>query len=291
MIERCGIWLASEQALGRLEAASAGAIEGDMPNMDVEENRPRADNVAVVPVHGALSRSPNHLARMLGMATSTVRLEETFRELKADASVDKVVLDVDSPGGKPTGIPEATDALRDLASEKEVASVATGQMASAAYWLGSAANRIYATEAAHVGSIGVRAVLINQAGRLEEEGFEVKVIRTSEMKARPNAVEQFTEKGVSVIEERAERLHSKFVSALSENLDISEETVEEDFADGRVHLGEQAAEIGLVDEVASLHDVIEAARLSEDPFSRGITIEEARGHVEQRIDTLESRIL
>ena len=86
---------------------------------------------------------------------------------------DAVILDIDSPGGTVAGTPELGAAVAALNGQKPVYAFSSGLMCSAAYWIASQAEAIYATPSARVGSIGVVQTVIDNSARLHAEGIKV----------------------------------------------------------------------------------------------------------------------
>jgi protease-4 len=56
-----------------------------------------------------------------------------------------------------------------------------------------------------------------------------------------------------------DQVHRQFITAVAEGRDMSEEDVRQ-FADGRVLTGEQAHQLGLVDELGNFHDAVDLAK-------------------------------
>jgi len=99
--------------------------------------------------------------------TNTGTLAATLGELRADPSVRGVLLQVDSPGGSVAGVAEAHSAVSDLVAAGKPVHVHAGNlMASAAYWIASAASAITVGRSASVGSNGVYTVVYDYSANL-----------------------------------------------------------------------------------------------------------------------------
>ncbi len=90
----------------RLRAALA--IRGD----DRVRHEP---GVAIVPISG-LCLYGLHLPPL---ATSMTRLRSTMEELTHDKSISRIILNIGSPGGVVTGVPEAADAIHAASRKKQ----------------------------------------------------------------------------------------------------------------------------------------------------------------------------
>ena len=112
------------------------------------------DGVAVIPVHGVIGHGYSTMLNSSGVLSVDV-LGALVTEAVENEMVRGIMLDVNSPVGTVTGVPEAAKLIRDATAVKPVVAFTDSLMASAAMWLASGANAIYATQSASVGSIGV----------------------------------------------------------------------------------------------------------------------------------------
>ena len=72
---------------------------------------------------------------------------------RADPMVRGILLELDSPGGEASGIQDFARALRTTSQEKPVIAHANEMAFSAAYWIASAAEELYAPASGMVGSV------------------------------------------------------------------------------------------------------------------------------------------
>jgi ClpP class serine protease len=83
----------------------------------------------------------------------------------ADESIGAIVIQIDSPGGNVAGTPEVARKIYEARGKgKAIIAQADSLMASAAYYIGAAADEIVATPSSEVGSIGVYAVHEDASG-------------------------------------------------------------------------------------------------------------------------------
>jgi signal peptide peptidase SppA len=214
------------------------------------------NNVAVVPINGSMMANESWLSRMFGIMTYDT-LSNILAEISADGGIDTVVLDVDSPGGEAKGLDVATDAIaatRDAGIR--VVSHTAGQMASAAYWIGSAAEIVAASETAEVGSVGVIGVHMEESKRNQKEGLTYTVLRKGDQKALASPYEPLTDKARAQIEDSMERKYQQFIGAVSEQRGLPREFVSEKIATGQVFSSQEATELGMVDEIIAYNDLV-----------------------------------
>jgi len=211
-------------------------------------------SMATMPVYGKMFPRANMMTRLSG-GTSTRKLGRAIDEVEEREDIDKVMMVFDSPGGSIQGLTNTASKIRNM--ETETVAFAEGLMASAAYFVGSAANRVVASPDSMVGAIGSVAKIVSRAGKLEDEGYDVKVIRSAEKKAKPNPSEPIDEDSVKEVQKLVNAAHEQFVRQVAINLDLSEETVSNTMADGSVINGSEAEGTNFVDDVATIDEVMD----------------------------------
>ena len=167
------------------------------------------------------------------------------------------MLDVDSGGGHVSGLHETVEALRTLKAEKPVATYAGSSIASAAYWLGSVGETITMSPVGTAGSIGVIAVHMSAKAAYEQDGYKPTVMRSGSKKALGHPLEDFSEEARAEMQKSLNFAHKNFMQAVSENRGIAYALIEAGIGDGRCFYGEEAKEVGLVDNVGSFASFLE----------------------------------
>lgn len=207
--------------------------------------------IAIVPVWGALS--PDGY-----WGTSLDDLARTVTLLDNNPNVSKILLNVTSPGGTVTGTPEAADAIRAVRDrgETKIVALANGLMASAAMWIGAAAEEVVITPSGEAGSIGVIAAYADWSKAYESAGIKVDIMRTPRNKARFSGVEPMTEEMRQHVETRIGQSYEKFKRAMASNRGIRIDQVEGKFGGGEMLRAEDAVEAGLVDRIGTLDQTI-----------------------------------
>ncbi|MBK8434507.1 MAG: S49 family peptidase [Chloroflexi bacterium] len=124
----------------------------------------QAGGTMVIPVQGYIVPRSNRMLEEWFGVTGINRIKAQLREAMANPSVGRILFDVDSPGGSVEGVAELASEIVAARGKKPMTAVANGLMASAAYWIGSAADEIVVTPSGMVGSIGVLAVHEEMSG-------------------------------------------------------------------------------------------------------------------------------
>ena len=216
------------------------------------------DGVAFVNVKGPMLNMdlPDWFAEAYGVTTYP-GLQRQFAAIQQDPAVERVVLDVDSGGGHVSGLHETVEALRTLKAEKPVATYAGSSIASAAYWLGSVGETITMSPVGTAGSIGVIAVHMSAKAAYEQDGYKPTVMRSGSKKALGHPLEDFSEEARAEMQKSLNFAHKNFMQAVSENRGIAYALIEAGIGDGRCFYGEEAKEVGLVDNVGSFASFLE----------------------------------
>lgn len=215
----------------------------------------RVNKVAVLPLFGTIFPRANLLTDISG-ATSAERFGNHFSELVNDPEINAILLDVDSPGGQVEGIDELSKQIFDARGKKPIVAVVNHTMASAAYWIGTAADEVVVTPSGELGSIGVFAVHIDESAALEREGIKISFISEGKYKTEGNPYEPLTEEARSAILVRVSEAYNAFIESVARNRGVSPETVRNNFGEGRVVGARQALESGMADRIGTLEETI-----------------------------------
>jgi ClpP class serine protease len=203
--------------------------------------------VGVIPVRGPLFKRANLMTEHCG-ATSYESVLRDFYEMLASDQVQSIILDIDSPGGEANGCSELADHIFEARGQKPIAAYIGGTGASAAYWIASACDRVFASDSAIVGSIGVQSAL-----RSEKNEGEIRFVSSqSPNKNRDPA----TEEGAREVQAVIDGLAEVFILKVARNRGVGRETVLEEFGQGSVFVGAEAQKRGLIDEITTLESVI-----------------------------------
>jgi signal peptide peptidase SppA len=207
------------------------------------------DGVAVISLAGPLMKQ----ASSLGGGTSTVAARKQIRNAAASKEVQAILLKIESPGGTSAGTLELANEVAAASKKKPVWAYAEDLMASAAYWVGSQAQQIFANPTAIVGSIGTYAVIRDLSGHAAQLGVKVHVIRAGEMKGAGEPGTEVTPAMLAEWKRVVDGLNAHFVDGVAsgrKQAGLSRKMVEA-LADGRVYIGEEAVANQLIDGVQS----------------------------------------
>jgi hypothetical protein len=123
-------------------------------------------------------------------------------------------------------------------------------MASAAYWLASACQRIVATSpACEQGSIGVKQVVIDDSGLRDAVG--IKKITIVSKNAPRKGDDPAKKADLSSMQERCDAMESVFISRVAEGRGVSTAAVIKNFGQGAVLISSEAKDAGMIDAIVS----------------------------------------
>lgn len=215
-----------------------------------------SDGVAVIPVFGPIVPRADMMQDISG-AVSLASFTKDLDTALADDSVSAILLEIDSPGGVAAGLHDVSVMVRAASARKPLEVFASGMMASAAYWLGSAASRITVAADVLVGSIGVVGAVqvqieADQAGRMTTE-----IVSSSAPNKRPDPR---TDEGRAALQGHIDAMEAVFLADVAGNRDVSVEFVKSEFGAGGLFVGAQAVAAGMADAVGTFEEV--AARLA-----------------------------
>lgn len=249
-----GAFCLAMEASGGLDALSMAEARAQI----IAARKPRAaGSVMVVPMVGPLVKRQSPLAALFGGGPGTDDIAASVRAAGEDPAIKAVVLDIASPGGSIYGITEAAAAIRSAAAVKPVIAVANGPMASAAYWLGSQATEIVATPSAEVGAIGVIAHRLDRSEAAAKEGVKVSVISAGKFKGESSEFSPVSDDERVAIQARVDEHYDRFVKDISKARNVTEAQVRKGFGEGRLVAAGRAKELGMVDRIATLENVLE----------------------------------
>jgi len=207
-----------------------------MPNNDVDE----------INITGVLLKSVPDEVREFGI--DATGYDDIAASITAAASSNRraIVLHVNSGGGMVDGIDVALEAIRAAKAVKPIVAYVDGMAASAAYWLASQANTLYATRFSEVGSIGAYSVMYDTEGMADKRGVKVVVSRSGNQKGAGIFGDPITDEMKAAQDDAIKSIAYMFMSdVIAARGDINPDEV----SSGRSWLAEQAKELGLIDGV------------------------------------------
>ncbi|MDR9381995.1 MAG: signal peptide peptidase SppA [Natronomonas sp.] len=211
-----------------------------------------AYNAVEVAVEGAITRDGGGgiPIRAPGSASAD-DIVELIEEADADENAEALVLKLNTPGGE---VVPSDDIRRAVAGfDGPTIAYATDLCASGGYWIASGCDELWAREGSIVGSIGVRGSRMTASGLLEKAGLEYEQLTAGEYKEAGSPFSELSDDERAYLQGIIDDYYEQFVETVAEGRDADPETLRD--TEARVFLGEEAAEMGLVDQLGTREDV------------------------------------
>jgi len=210
--------------------------------------------IAIIPIVGIISQRPSSLG------ASTDQIGAMVDAAVASKHIDAILFDVDSPGGVVTAVPETAARIREAGKVKPTLTLSNGLMASAAYWLGAAANEVWITPSGEAGSIGVWTAHEDWSGKLEKEGVKITPISAGKFKLEGAFWEPLSEEAQAHLQSQVDEVFGWFVKDVASFRKDTQANVRAGYGQGRVLMAEQAVKANLADKIGTMDEAI--ARLA-----------------------------
>src|SRR5690625_987696 len=178
-----------------------------------------------------------------------------------DSTVEAIILKVNSPGGAVGETAQIHRKLVELQEEydKPIYVSMGATAASGGYYVAAPADKIFAEPSTITGSIGVIMESINYSGLAEKYGVDFNTIKSGKHKDIMSPNREMTKEEREILQSMIDEMYDDFVQVIVDGRQMDEATVRE-VGDGRVYTGRQAQAVGLVDEVGTFEDALEAIR-------------------------------
>lgn len=233
-----------------------GGNNNDEPKVAV------GDRVAVINISGPIVDGASVEQTLLGgaQAATSGQLMKEIRDAAADSSVKALVLHINSPGGSVTAAEEVGRELERFkeTTKKPIVTSMGDQAASAAYWLASYSDVIYANSSTLTGSIGVYMPYMNVEDLYKKIGVYTGKIKSGPHKDILSPDREMTAEEREILQGIVNQLYDEFIAVVANGRKMDAAAVRA-LADGRVYTGKQAQQLGLVDEIGNYYDALEAA--------------------------------
>jgi protease-4 len=197
------------------------------------------DGMGVVPIVGVIGKGLTPMEKMMGSCDLN-DISMTLDAMKADPAVKCIALQVSSPGGTVTGVEEVANQVRAMG--KPTMAYTDSEMASAAYWIGSAADRVVAAPSSTVGSVGVYMNLVDLSKAYDMAGAKSILIKSGIYKGVGAEGTTMTAEQMSNLQAGVDAIHADFKAAVN----MKRSMVKADAMEGQTFSGKQAAQNGMV---------------------------------------------
>ena len=242
-------------------------LEDYVRALDLDSKRARGgDKVAVIVASGTILDGRQPSGSIGGDS-----LSELIRKVRLDMSVKALVLRVDSGGGSAFASDVILRELQLFKDSKRPLVVSMGSVAaSGGYWISMAADEIWASPTTLTGSIGVGATIATFPRTLAALGVHVDGIGTTQLSGAFETTRPMSDTVKGLLRESVKNTYAEFISKVAEHRSRPLEQIEAS-AQGRVWVGTDALDRGLVDHLGTMADALKSAaalaKLTEGRYS------------------------
>ena len=186
------------------------------------------------------------------------RFAREIRKLRHNDDIKAVVLRINSPGGSATASEIILREIQLTKKEKPVVVSMGNVAASGGYWIATGADYIFAESSTITGSIGVFGLLFNVQEVANKNGVSWDIIKTTNLADLQTVVRPKTGQELELYQRFVNNVYNKFLDKVAAARKLPRQKVAE-IAQGRVWSGEDAKQIGLVDEIGGIEAAINFA--------------------------------
>ena len=189
---------------------------------------------------------------------------ELLRQVGDDDAVKALVIRIDSGGGSAFASEIIRSEIIALREKKIPIYISMGTVAaSGGYWIATAGDKIWAQPTTITGSIGVFGAFPTLEKSLQKIGVNTDGVGTTELAGTMRLDRPLSEKAGKVVQLSVDNIYQRFITLVADARKQEVKAIDE-IAQGHVWTGNKAKEIGLVDELGTLSDVITAIAQAAD---------------------------
>jgi len=228
---------------------------GVEPTKRASKNKKIAVVYAVGPIMTGESTTSLFGLQTLGSDT----VVKALRTAGDDKTVAAIILRVDSPGGSALASDLIWREIQRVRAKKPVLASMGDTAASGGYYISMGCDKIYAEPGTLTGSIGVVGGKLVLGGLYDKVGLKTEIISRGRNSGLLSAEAPFSDSERKVWQKMLDEVYRQFTTKAAEGRKMDVKKLD-GLAQGRVFTGRQAKKNGLVDELGTLEDAVQAAR-------------------------------
>ena len=205
------------------------------------------DQIAVITINGVVTYDSSNSTKIF---TSASQIENAINEANKDPNIKAIVLDINSKGGSEAASREIAEVIKK--SSKPVIAYIGDKGLDESYLIASSADSIVASSSSSIGGIGISYIdskkysRENLTGVYNEEYLKLKKSNETDPDNLIN--------GQKMIDQD----YTQFIKEIAENRDLEPNYLSK-LAFGKKYNGNEAKNLGLVDEIGNKNKAIKLA--------------------------------
>lgn len=205
--------------------------------------------------------------RLEGPIMDTRWHQAQIRKWCKDESIKGIMLEINSPGGAVAPSQSLYDAVLKCREQKPIFAAIESVGASGAYYVASAADKIYSVRGSLVGSIGVIMQNLEFSDAAAKIGVVANTIKTGALKDTGNPFRPMSVTETQYLQSVANATFLQFKNDIVNARGVLTMETLEPLATGRIFIGTEAVELKLVDELGDNRKALGqlAAQVGLDP--------------------------
>jgi protease-4 len=226
----------------------------------------RRHRIAVLNAVGAIASGRSGYDPINGLVIGSDSIVEHIREIRGDSSIRAIVLRIDSPGGSST----ASDVIwrelmitKDADEGRPIVVSMSDLAASGGYYIAMAGDVIVAQPGTLTGSIGIYTGKFVTGGSYAKLGANIEATSIGRHAQMYSPDRPFTDDERAKVQESMQAFYDQFVEKVADARKTSPEKIDQ-IAQGRVWTGQQARQVGLVDQLGGMQTAIAIAKERAD---------------------------
>jgi len=254
---------------GELHKLSMGSYQKVPPDSLGLEGR---HHIAMVVGDGDITRGSADSDGSSDQGIEATAFNKLLRRIGGDSSVDGVVVRIDSPGGDAVASDEIWREMNLLSKKKPLVISMSDTAASGGYYMAMTGDPIVAYPGTLTGSIGVVFVKPDVQGLMGKLGIDEDTISRGRFAQIDSLDHALTPVETAKLKEGIDANYHDFVAKVAQARRRPFDQIEP-LAQGRVWLGDQAKERGLVDEMGGIDRALELVKQkAKIPASENVTV-------------------
>lgn len=215
--------------------------------LDLSPNSQLTSKAALIKISGEITTEPS-ASLFAAPALSSSEIAKLIDDANKNKGIDAVLFEINSPGGTVVASEEIANAIKKV--EKPTVSYIKEVGASGGYWVASATDWIVADKYSTTGSIGVIGSYLSFAGLLDRYNITYERLVGGKYKDVGSPYRDLTPEEMKLLQGKIDLIHNAFIEEVAQNRNLSYDYVA-NLATGMFYLGQEAYELGLVDELGN----------------------------------------